>query len=1272
MCNLKLLPATILAILMSVVAAQAQSPDFYAYHTRLDYDIPVTGAVDDDDDEDEVAGRGITGKYADIVINIDEERQFVFSRESSYLPYLQTKSGKWHADEIVPRQIDVKCLYSYVRIVEDEPNGVLVHWRYMPDLNNVGFAGVVHEYFTVTPDGKVTREVRQATSKVDEWVFTAQQLELTTDGITESFRTGSRLEKTPDVPRDGSPVKSDVVGTPLAWWRFDDGLTSGGDLAKEEVSGRNCDIDGNKSLWKEGVSGTALAFDGYHSRVSMAFSESPDRLRNQLTLEAWVVLGAYPWNVAPLVHQSNPGGMTPKGYYLGVDDTGHPVLRVCIDGEWATLVSTKAIELNRWAHVAGTFDGREGVMRVYLDGETTGELTGRQGGITVSPEDILIGLNNAPARATHHVSEKIGGVRPKTGDQPRVFGIEGLIDEVKVYGQALSSDDILQSYSNLKPSPRMVYDPDIEPRVLPGHPGPAGRFGAYYAKLKYHELWDNLWRTSDYTDIVVKFDNVPISVVFWRGTNYGFGLVTDANHWMVDQSVEEFEEYGCMEHMSDKQNRFSYVRLIENTDARAVVHWRYAVVDILYQFPKRASGWADEYFFIYPDGVVMRKVVYRAKSCPGWQTLQFLTQQGQRDEDVVHLQALTVADLDGSIMELDWTNGPPAEAVESSTLKNHSIQVMNFKSDYKVFFVGEADTKLAWLGSMETSQYLPVHFAGPWNHWPVAQIPNDGRFSVALDRVSSYAFAASEYDFMRGYAMYGFTNQPISELAPLARSWVNPPSMSEVAGGVSRDYDKSQRAYQLVANADTLSFTLGASDDSPVVNPCFVIKNWGSEDDSAGLKIDGEKQPAGPDFRQGIVRDTDGTLMMIVWIDRESTAPLKVEITKEAGMSAQKQVTGEGSQFERDLDVLKEHTDVIVLSDETGTAQVAVVPAYQGRVMTSTTDGTVSFGWINHDLISSGKTVPHINIYGGEDRFWMGPEGGQFSIFFKQGDPFDWDHWQVPAVIDTEPFDVVSQSRDEAVFTGQAQMTDYSGTARNVKLNRTVRLLGADDAERLLGVTVPDGVKVVGSETDNLLTNAGEEAWTKESGALSIWILGMFNRSDESTVVVPFKSGPEDELGTKVNDEYFGKVPADRLVVKDDVLLFKVDSPFQSKIGISPKRAKPVLGSYDAVGKVLTLVQYTKPEGVMDYVNSMWALQDDPFAGDVVNSYNDGPPEPGAEAFGAYYEMESSSPAGLLGQNESISHVHRTFHIQGEESDLDPIARATLGTSIDEIKNAFK
>src|SRR5947208_13067137 len=78
------------------------------------------------------------------------------------------------------------------------------------------------------------------------------------------------------------------------------------------------------------------------------------------------------------------------------------------------------------------------------------------------------------------------------------------------------------------------------------------------------------------------------------------------------------------------------------------------------------------------------------------------------------------------------------------------------------------------------------------------------------------------------------------------------------------------------------------------------------------------------------------------------------------------------------VELLKSHTRVLLLGR--GDAQVAVCPAYQGRVMTSTASGPsgLSLGWTHREHIGAGQLVPHINVFGGEDRFWIGPEGGQF------------------------------------------------------------------------------------------------------------------------------------------------------------------------------------------------------------------------------------------------------------------------------------------------------
>jgi hypothetical protein len=379
------------------------------------------------------------------------------------------------------------------------------------------------------------------------------------------------------------------------------------------------------------------------------------------------------------------------------------------------------------------------------------------------------------------------------------------------------------------------------------------------------------------------------------------------------------------------------------------------------------------------------------------------------------------------------------------------------------------------------------------------------------------------------------------------------------------------------------------------------------------------------------------------------------------------------ASFGADLAFLRQHTDVITLADETGRAQVVVAPAWQGRVMTSTAagDSGLSFGWINRELIASRKRQPHMNAFGGEDRLWLGPEGGQFSIFFAKGAPFDLEHWFTPPPIDTDAYQVVRQSRNSAQFRHAFQLTNYSGTAFSVEANREVRLLTPAAAWKTLGLTALSGVTMVAYESVNRITNAGQRTWTRDTGLLSIWILGMFTPSPATTVVVPFKPGLDADLGQRVGSAYFGTVPPERLVVKDRTAFFSGDGQFRSKIGVGPKRALPILGSYDAANSVLTLVQFTLSARPAPYVNSMWEIQKDPFAGDVVNSYNDGPPSPGAKPLGPFYEIESSSPAAALAPTASLEHVHRTLHLTGSKEALDAIARATLGVGLAEIVNAL-
>ena len=224
---------------------------------------------------------------------------------------------------------------------------------------------------------------------------------------------------------------------------------------------------------------------------------------------------------------------------------------------------------------------------------------------------------------------------------------------------------------------------------------------------------------------------------------------------------------------------------------------------------------------------------------------------------------------------------------------------------------------------------------------------------------------------------------------------------------------------------------------------------------------------------------------------------------------------------------------------------------------------------------------------------------------------------------------------------------------------------------RLLEIETLPGVAHVAFESDNTIRNTGKREWTHETGQLSIWILGMFPPSPSTTVVLPFVEGPQEELGPIVNDAYFGPVPEDRLRIGNGAVFFSGDGQQRGKIGLSRGRAKPIMGSYDAELGVLTIVEFTLPDDAVDYVSSLWEIQARPFRGDVSNSYNDGPPEPGVPPLGPFYELESSSPAAGLAPGEELHHLHRTVHYRGPRESLDPVARRSLGVSIADIEAAF-
>lgn len=366
--------------------------------------------------------------------------------------------------------------------------------------------------------------------------------------------------------------------------------------------------------------------------------------------------------------------------------------------------------------------------------------------------------------------------------------------------------------------------------------------------------------------------------------------------------------------------------------------------------------------------------------------------------------------------------------------------------------------------------------------------------------------------------------------------------------------------------------------------------------------------------------------------------------------------------FISDKEFIEKHHEIIILED--GDSKVLVSPSLQGRVFTSTAEGDngFSFGWINYELISSGEILKHCNNWGGEDRYWIGPEGGQFSIFFKPGAKFDLEDWQTPASIDTEAWDLVNHDSRKAVFSKIMKLPTNSGKEMKVRADRDVLLLSNEQVVNELGVEIFGDVKFVGFKSINKMTNLNDFIWNKETGMLSIWILAQLISTESNTVILPYDSNGNGEI---INDTYFGKIDDDRLKILEDTILFKGDGKKRGKIGVGPGRTKPVIGSYDKENNILTIVKFSFDKSKQDYINSMWLYQDDPFNGDVVNSYNDGPLPDGSQ-MGPFYELETSSAAANLSPDQTITHEHATFHFQGRRDQLERISKELLGIGFDQ------
>lgn len=376
---------------------------------------------------------------------------------------------------------------------------------------------------------------------------------------------------------------------------------------------------------------------------------------------------------------------------------------------------------------------------------------------------------------------------------------------------------------------------------------------------------------------------------------------------------------------------------------------------------------------------------------------------------------------------------------------------------------------------------------------------------------------------------------------------------------------------------------------------------------------------------------------------------------------------GKGT-FAYDLDFLRSHdNNLVVLSSEDSNSQLIISPKYQGKVFTSTASGLngKSFGWVNYKAFDE-PVNEHMNAYGGEDRLWLGPEGGKFSIYFKPGATMDFENWHTPKAIDTESWKLVSQDDQKVSLIKDMNLENYAGTNLKLQVRREIEIIGKDSMEQLFPIDDTDKIQLVGFNTINSITNTGSEAWTEQTGAPCLWSLDMLSPSDKCVIVIPYEEKGKGKVATT---DYFGEIPKDRISYSDGILMFKADGKSRGKLGIPPSRVKDIAGSFDAENNILTITRFDINRNGK-YLNQEWRTDREPYSGDAMNAYNDGPLEDGSQ-MGPFYEIESVSPAAFLRPGEKLTHHHSVYHFTGDREALDRISKKMLGVSLDQIESAF-
>lgn len=231
----------------------------------------------------------------------------------------------------------------------------------------------------------------------------------------------------------------------LAYWKFDEG--SGKTAGDSSENGNTGEIENAK--WTDGISGTALFFDGKSSRVVVPDSDSLHPETGDITIEAWIKVASDPKGWGPGASGAGAIVFKQNAYQWNVHGELNGTLWFGIWG--ARLESTDAYlfseHIDEWHHTALTFEGKSQEAKIYVDGKLVKEGTVAES-VDRSTAPLYIGYK---------------------GDDNVYF--HGTIDEVRISDVVRTKEEI----QNMIKLSLAVYS--------------AGKLPVLWGRLKSSQLW---------------------------------------------------------------------------------------------------------------------------------------------------------------------------------------------------------------------------------------------------------------------------------------------------------------------------------------------------------------------------------------------------------------------------------------------------------------------------------------------------------------------------------------------------------------------------------------------------------------------------------------------------------------------------------------------------------------------------------------------------------------------------------------------------------------